>query len=139
MNKTLSNQFSRDFSGISIIILTKNGGNLFQEVLAGLFACQGIDEAEIILIDSGSYDLTLEYAARYPKIQVHRILPDEFGHGRTRNLGARLSKGDILVFLVQDAIPTTPDFLIRLMAPLTCGSGGCGLRETSCPVPLQIL
>ena len=118
MNKTLPNQSSRDFSGISIIILTKNAGNLFQEVLAGLFACKGIDEAEIILIDSGSDDLTLEYAARYPKIRVHRILPAEFGHGRTRNLGARLSTGNILVYLVQDATPTTSDFLIRLVAPL---------------------
>ncbi len=119
MNKTLPNQFSRAFYGVSIIILTKNAGNLFQEVLAGLFACKGIDEAEIILIDSGSCDATLEYAARYPKIQVHRILPAEFGHGRTRNLGARLSTGDILVYLVQDATPTTADFLTRLVAPLT--------------------
>ncbi len=119
MNKTLPKQFSRDFSGISIIILTKNAGDLFQEVLAGLFACKGIDEAEIILIDSGSQDLTLKYAASYPQIQIHRILPAEFGHGRTRNLGARLSKGDSIVYLVQDATPITHDFLIRLVAPLS--------------------
>jgi rhamnosyltransferase len=73
----------------------------------------------LVLIDSGSYDLTLEYAARYPEIQVHRIFPAEFGHGCTRNLGARLSKGNVLVYLVQDATPTTPDFLARLVAPLT--------------------
>jgi rhamnosyltransferase len=120
MKKSLSKQSSEDFSGISIIILTKNAGNLFQEVLEGLFACTGIDTAEIILIDSGSQDLTLKYAARYPQIQMHRILPAEFGHGRTRNLGAKLSKGDIIVYLVQDAIPTAPDFLTRLVAPLTC-------------------
>jgi len=119
MIKKLTRQSSLDFSRISLIILTKNAGNLFQEVLGGLFACTGINEVEIILIDSGSYDLTLEYAARYPEIQVHRIFPAEFGHGRTRNLGARLSKGNVLVYLVQDATPTTPDFLARLVAPLT--------------------
>jgi rhamnosyltransferase len=120
MKKTLPKQSSKNFSGISITILTKNAGNLFQEVLEGLFACTGIDTAEIILIDSGSHDSTLKYAARYPQIQMHRILPAEFGHGRTRNLGAKLSQGDIIVYLVQDAIPINPDFLLHLVAPMTC-------------------
>lgn len=120
MKKTLAKRSSEDFSGISIIILTKNAGNLFQEVLESLFACTGVDKAEIILIDSGSHDSTLKYAARYQQIQIHQILPTEFGHGRTRNLGAKLSKGDIIVYLVQDAIPSTPGFLLRLVAPLTC-------------------
>ena len=109
---------SRWFSGVSIIILAKNAGTLFKEVLAGLFACAGIDEAEIILIDSGSEDLTLDYAARYPQIRVHQIPLGDFGHGRTRNLGAKQAKGDILVYLVQDATPATADFLTRLVAPL---------------------
>lgn len=119
MIKKLASQSSVDFSRVSIILPTKNAGNLFQEVLRCLFACRGIEEAEIILIDSGSQDLTLDYTVRYPQIQVHRILSSEFGHGRTRNLAARLSKGDIMVYLVQDATPTTPDFLIRLITPLT--------------------
>ena len=120
MIKKLARQSPIDSFRISIIILTKNAGPLFQEVLEGLFACTGIDEVEIVLIDSGSQDLTLDYAARYPQIKVHRISASEFGHGRTRNLGARLSKGDIIVYLVQDATPATPDFLIRLVAPLSC-------------------
>ncbi|MBF0531092.1 MAG: glycosyltransferase family 2 protein, partial [Deltaproteobacteria bacterium] len=117
--KNDAKQTPMDFSRISIIILTKNAGRLFPKMLEGLFACTGIDETEIILIDSGSEDLTLEYAARYPRIKVHRILPAEFGHGRTRNLGARLAQGDILIYLVQDATPAAPDFLTRLTAPLS--------------------
>ncbi|MEW6440400.1 MAG: glycosyltransferase family 2 protein [bacterium] len=105
--------------GVSIIILTRNAGRLFKEVLSGLFACTGIDEAEIILIDSGSQDLTLHYASQYPQIQVHQVPRGDFGHGRTRNLGARLATGDILVYLVQDATPATADFLARLAAPLS--------------------
>lgn len=107
-----------DFSRLSVILLTKNAGPQFQEVLTGLLACTGIDQAEVIIIDSGSQDLTLKYAASYPQIQIHRILPAEFGHGRTRNLGARLAHGDLLVYLVQDATPSAPDFLMRLIAPL---------------------
>lgn len=107
-----------DFSRVSVIMLTKNAGPRFQEVLTGLLACTGIDQAEVIIIDSGSTDLTLDYARRYPQMRIHSISPEEFGHGRTRNLGARLAHGDLLVYLVQDATPATPDFLLRLTAPL---------------------
>jgi rhamnosyltransferase len=103
---------------LSIVILTKNGGALFKEVLAGLFACEGILETEVLIIDSGSSDGTLEYATAYPQIRIHRIPASEFGHGRTRNLGARMTSGSIIVFLVQDATPATPDFLERLTAPV---------------------
>ena len=103
---------------LSIVILTKNGGPLFKEVLAGLFACEGIGEAEILIIDSGSTDATLEYAKSYPQICIHVISPAEFGHGKTRNLGARMTSGATIVFLVQDATPATPDFLRRLTAPI---------------------
>jgi glycosyltransferase involved in cell wall biosynthesis len=118
MKNLPTRKFSTSPYKISIIILTKNAGNLFQEVLTSLFACTGINETEIILIDSGSQDLTLDYAACYPQIRVHQISPGDFGHGRTRNFGAKLAKGDILVFLVQDATIATPDFLTRLVAPL---------------------
>lgn len=103
---------------LSIIILTKNGGELFKDVLAGLFACDGIFEAELLVIDSGSNDKTLEYAATYPQIRIHRIQPSEFGHGKTRNLGARMTTRPIITYLVQDATPAEPDFLARLAAPL---------------------
>ena len=103
----------------SIVILTKNGGPLFKEVLAGLFACEGILDTEVLIIDSGSSDSTLTYAKEYPHIRIHEIPPAEFGHGKTRNLGARMTKGSIIVFLVQDATPATPDFLKRLVAPVS--------------------
>src|SRR5688572_12288043 len=103
---------------LSIVLLTKNGGELFDDVLAGLFRCDGILETEVLMIDSGSTDGTLERAARYPHIRVHTIPPAEFGHGRTRNLGVRLTARPVVVFLVQDATPATADFLARLTAPL---------------------
>ena len=103
---------------LSIVILTKNGGELFKDVLAGLFACDGILETELLIIDSGSSDNTLEYVTNYPQVRIHRIQPSEFGHGKTRNLGARMTTRPIIVYLVQDATPATPDFLERLATPL---------------------
>jgi rhamnosyltransferase len=107
-----------DESQLSIVILTKNGGALFEAVLAGLFACVGITDSDILVIDSGSSDETLDYAMQYSQIRIHKISAAEFGHGKTRNLGARLTTGSIIVYLVQDATPATPQFLRLLTAPV---------------------
>ena len=105
-------------SQVSVVMLTRNGGALFEEVLAGLFACDGILEAEVLMIDSGSSDQTLEFARQYPQIRIHDIPSSEFGHGKTRNLGARMTSRPIIVYLVQDATPATPNFLEKLALPL---------------------
>jgi rhamnosyltransferase len=103
----------------SLVLLTKNGGPVFAETLRVLAAQQGIERAEVVLIDSGSTDGTPERAAEvFPEARIHRIPPAEFGHGRTRNLGARLATAPLLVYLVQDATPVGADFLERLTAPL---------------------
>lgn len=46
------------------------------------------------------------------------IAPEEFGHGRTRNLGARLAHGEWLIYLSQDARPARADWLARLTGHL---------------------
>ena len=121
-------------SDLSIVILTKNGGELFKDVLTGLFACDGILDTELLIIDSGSNDNTLEYAANYPQIRIHQIQPSEFGHGKTRNLGARMTTRPIIVYLVQDATPATPDFLDRLVRPLV-EEGFAGVFGRQLPRP----
>lgn len=121
-------------SDLSIIILTKNGGDLFADVLAGLFACAGILESEILVIDSGSSDRTIEHARVYPQIRIHKIPAAEFGHGKTRNLGARMTTRPVIVFLVQDATPATADFLTRLATPLE-DEGFAGVYGRQLPRP----
>ncbi len=101
-----------------MILLTRDAGPRFAEVLAALSACRGIDDAEILVVDSGSRDGTLELAAGLPGARILEIPPGEFGHGRTRNLGAAHARGEILVFLVQDATPLGEGFLESLVAPL---------------------
>lgn len=122
---------SRD---LSIVILTRNGGELFRDVLAGLFACDGISHCEVLMIDSGSTDQTVDHAREYPQIKLHSISPAEFGHGKTRNLGARLTTKPVIVYLVQDATPAAADFLERLAAPL-CDEGFAGVFGRQLPRP----
>ncbi len=119
-------------SELSIVLLTKNGGALLERVLAALLAQRAIAEAEILLIDSGSSDGTLERARGHAQIRVHEIPPAAFGHGRTRNLGVRLTHRPLVVFLVQDATPCGPDFLRELCAPLADpGVAGAFCRQVA--------
>lgn len=100
----------------SIIIPTKNGDKYFRSLLDSLYCQKMIGGAEIIVIDSGSTDRTLDIASQYP-VALTRIPPEEFGHGRTRNLGARMARGEFLVYLPQDATPVGPDWLDALLRP----------------------
>lgn len=107
--------------GISIVIPVKNGGEKLRACLEAIRA-QRAEGFEVIVVDSGSTDGTPELA-RSLGARVHHIPPHEFNHGATRNLGAQLARGDILVFTVDDAVPLREDWLERLTAPLRDGSG----------------
>lgn len=102
---------------ISIIILTKNGASYLDEILRGIFSQEILLPYEIIAIDSGSQDSTLEIINRFP-VHLHCIPPNEFNHGATRNLGVYLAQGQYLVFITQDAIPADQYWLSSLIAPL---------------------
>jgi glycosyltransferase involved in cell wall biosynthesis len=102
---------------VSIVLLTRNGGATLKSTLEAI-AHQRVDFSyEVVAVDSGSTDSTpalLERAAR----QVVHIPPGSFNHGLTRNLGVDCARGELIVFLVQDALPTSDDWLDRLTAPL---------------------
>ncbi len=100
---------------VSIIIPTKNAGLVFNKVLKSIFN-QTIKDFEVIIIDSGSTDKTLDIAALYPVIIV-KIKPEEFGHGKTRNHGVSIASGKFIVFLTHDAIPADIEWLNKLLEP----------------------
>jgi glycosyltransferase involved in cell wall biosynthesis len=88
-------------SRVSAVIPVKDGERYLGELLDAL-AREGVDE--VLVIDSGSRDRSLEIA-RAAGVDVLEIDPSEFGHGRTRNLGAGRTSGDLICFLTQDATP----------------------------------
>jgi O-antigen biosynthesis protein len=88
-------------STVSVVIPVKDGERYLEELLDAL-AREG--PAEILVIDSGSRDRSCEIA-RVAGVELLQIEPREFGHGRTRNLGARHTSGDLICFLTQDATP----------------------------------
>ena len=103
---------------ISIVIPVKDGGEDLRRCLDGI-AMQRVpgEEVEVVVVDSGSRDGS-DVVAEAAGARVHRIPPEEFNHGGTRNLGASLARGEILVFTSQDAHAEGPTWLSSLVAPL---------------------
>lgn len=110
-NKKISALFS-----VSIVILSRNGGKTFMKCLNGIQR-QKIDVPyEIIIVDSGSTDSTLEEIRKYC-VRLFQIRPEEFKFGLTRDYGFSKAKGDIVVTLSQDAIPYDEYWLSKLIEP----------------------
>jgi glycosyltransferase involved in cell wall biosynthesis len=86
---------------VSAIVPVKDGERYLEELLSAL-AREGADE--ILVIDSGSRDRSVQIA-RDAGVELLEIDPREFGHGRTRNLGAERTSGELICFLTQDATP----------------------------------
>ncbi|CAD5993255.1 glycosyltransferase family 2 protein [Agreia sp. COWG] len=103
---------------VTVAVLTFNGDTYLEEILSAVER-QAIDgDVDILVIDSGSTDRTLEIVARHPRVRLHEIPNSEFGHGRTRNLAARLAHGEFIAFLTHDAIPSSTWWLRELLAPM---------------------
>ncbi len=86
---------------VSVVIPVKDGERYLEELLRAL-EHEGVEET--LVIDSGSRDRSLEIV-RAAGVELLEIEPGEYGHGRTRNLGAERTSGDLVCFLTQDATP----------------------------------
>lgn len=101
----------------TVAVLTYNG-ELYLDRLLTAVETQIFDgEIELLVIDSGSTDRTLEIIRSHPAVILHEIPNEEFGHGKTRDLAVRLAHGEYLAFLTQDAIPMDAHWLTELLAP----------------------
>ncbi len=90
---------------ISIIIPVKNGISTIESCLKGIEKQSLYKQCEVLIIDSGSTDGTLEVLQNY-KVKLFKIPPQEFNHGATRNYGISLAEGELVVMTVQDATPS---------------------------------
>ncbi len=98
----------------SIIVPVKNGGDIFMRVLDEVVAQDAPWPFDVIIIDSGSSDKSVEYANSLG-VRVIEIEAKSFGHGRTRNLGASLTHGEFIVFITHDAMPADRHWLNNLV------------------------
>ena len=111
----------------SIVVPVKNGDLWLERLLDGLMQQTLFPQSEIIVIDSGSTDRSLEIIGRYP-VKLIQIPAADFNHGLTRNLGVREADGEYVIMTVQDAVPAGNDWLELLLGGFTgdCVAGVCG-------------
>lgn len=102
---------------ISIIIPTYNASG-YLPLLARKLESQTIKDCELIIIDSSSSDDTVEIGRSF-KANVMILPKAEFDHGATRTLAARKAKGDIIVYLTQDALPFDEYALENIVKPFS--------------------
>lgn len=110
---------------VSVVVPTRNGGGTWRDTLVSLLGQELEYPFELIVIDTDSSDgtpelterLCTEHAIMRPGtfFRTVKIGRSEFRHGRTRNLGARLARGEIVVFLSQDATPVGSHWLSTFM------------------------
>jgi rhamnosyltransferase len=102
---------------VTVAILTWNGERYLDDILLALERQRFDREVEVLVLDSGSTDRTLDIVAAHPTVRLHEIPNSEFGHGRTRNLAAELASGDVVAYLTHDAVPADENWLAEITAP----------------------
>lgn len=94
----------------SIIIRTKNEEKWIAATLEKLYE-QSYKNFEIIIIDSGSKDRTLEICKKFP-VHIFEILPEKFSYPGALNYGIRNSIGTTyIVILSAHSIPISNTWL----------------------------
>lgn len=99
---------------VSIVIPVYNGIDTIDRCMKGIFRQTIISNMEVIAIDSGSTDGTLDVLANYD-VRVVPIDKKDFNHGDTRNYGVSLAKGEFILMTVQDATPASDDWAERML------------------------
>ena len=120
---------------VTVVIPVYNGGTMLKTVVEACLAQDLNEEFELLLIDSASSDGCLKALPQDERLRIHRIQKEDFGHGRTRNLGVELARGEYVAFITQDAIPANRMWLMNLIAPLqsdpnVAGVFGCHIAHT---------
>lgn len=121
---------------VSLLLLVKNAEATLDTLLGAVFAQRHSYELQVLAVDSGSSDATLEILARHP-VGVIEIPPEEFNHGETRNLAARQAdpESKYLVYLSQDAIPADERWLANLIQPMEADAAVAATFSRHLPPP----
>jgi rhamnosyltransferase len=119
---------------VSIVIPTRNGMPRFRGVLDAIEAQCCDLPFDLFVIDTESTDGTYEELERRG-IARDRITRPEFDHGATRRRAADQTRGDLVVFTVQDATPKDERWLQGLVDAMREEPAAAGAFSRQEPYP----
>ena len=114
MNPSLAE--SSALPSVSILFVVKNERHNLDRILPTIVSQDYDGAVELIAVDSGSTDGTVALLETHGAI-IREIPPEEFHHGRTRNLAASMAHNEVLVCLSGDAFPVDETWLRHLVSP----------------------
>ncbi len=97
---------------VSVVLIAYNIAERIERCLNSILN-QDFGDYEIIVVDDGSTDNTAEKVKRYP---VTLIRQRNGGVPAARNAGARVSRGDVIIFLDGDCVILN-DFIEKMVGP----------------------
>jgi glycosyltransferase involved in cell wall biosynthesis len=84
--------------------------------LETLRAQRGSFDLDVLVVDSGSTDATVEIA-RTHRARIAELSPGDFDYSKALNLGIAEVRGDLVVSLSAHAVPVEEDWLRTMIAP----------------------
>jgi rhamnosyltransferase len=99
-----------------VIIPTFNAGDSLIALLERIRS-QTLAPVEIIVVDSGSCPQPRSVLESL-RVKLITIPPGSFDHGGTRNLAAEEARGNVIIFMTQDALPVDSLVFEKLVEPL---------------------
>jgi glycosyltransferase involved in cell wall biosynthesis len=101
-------------AGVSILIRTKNEERHIGRTLSVIYS-QTYKNFEVIIVDSGSTDRTLEIVGKFP-VTIHEIKPEDFTWGYSLNYGFQRANGEYVVCLSAHSLPLSEEWLSTLIS-----------------------
>ena len=121
-----------NYFDVSVVVPTYNGGTQFETMLQALKQQKNCGCVEIVVVDSGSIDGTVELCKQHG-VTLLQIPNKQFSHSGARNMGAEMASGDIIVFMTQDALPSSEVWLSEMITPILFGEADAVSCGEECP------
>ena len=102
---------------VSVVMRSFNEAWAISESICAVFEQEFVGEIELIIIDSGSSDQSIEIIKQDGRARLIEIPLGTYVPGPVLNLGAKEASHDYIVFLNADAKPQNPQWLNALLKP----------------------
>ena len=118
---------------VGVVIRALDEAELIGRCLEALRDQRGSHALDIVVVDSGSTDATVEIAEAGGARVVH-IAPEDFDYSRALNVGIEEARGELVAILSAHAIPLDDRWLERMIAPFEDPKvAGVGSRQITWP------